>query len=207
MKRIFRTGRYANVTATMALVVALGGTSYAAIKLPRNSVTSTTVKDRSLLSKDFKRGQIPTGKAGPAGAAGPAGPQGAQGFPGPAGVTASAYAATDAGPAIQANTAQTVGSLTLAGGGNWVVTAKFIATNTTTPVPVTDATLDCSLTIGGVAKDNLSSGGTDFGVGGSAHTLTGAGAGTSAEVTCTTTATSGSYGAVSLTALRVSSIS
>ena len=90
MKRIFRTGRYANVTATMALVVALGGTSYAAIKLPRNSVTSKTVKDRSLLSKDFKRGQIPAGKAGPAGAAGPAGPQGPQGFPGPAGVTASA---------------------------------------------------------------------------------------------------------------------
>jgi hypothetical protein len=122
-------------------------------------------------------------------------------------VTASAYAVTDAGPAIQANTPQTLGSLTLAGGGNWVVTAKFIATNTTNPAPATDATLDCSLTIGGVGKDSLSSGGTDFGVGGSAHTLTGAGAGASAEVTCTTTATSGSYGAISLTALRVSSIS
>jgi hypothetical protein len=207
MKRIFRTGRYANVTATLALIVALGGTSYAAIKLPANSVTTKTVKDRSLLSKDFKRGQIPAGKRGAAGAPGPAGAQGPQGFPGPAGVTASAYAATDAGPTIQANTAQTLGTLTLPGGGNWVVTAKFIATNTTNPAPVTDATLDCTLTIGGVAKDNLSSGGTDFGVGGSAHTLTGAGVGTSAEVACTTTATSGSYGAISLTALRVSSIS
>ena len=53
MRRIFGESRYANVTATMALVLALGGTSYAAIKLPANSVTSKTVKDRSLLSKDF----------------------------------------------------------------------------------------------------------------------------------------------------------
>jgi hypothetical protein len=206
MRRIFRSGRYANVTATMALIVALGGTSYAAIKLPRNSVTSKTVKDRSLLSKDFKRGQIPAGKAGPAGAAGPAGPQGPQGFPGPAGVTASAYKSIDAGPPIAANTAQTIGSLTLPGGGNWVVTAKFLATNTTNPAPNPDATLDCSLSIGGV-KDSLGSGGTDFGVGGSALTLTGAGAGGTADVVCTTTATAGSYSAISLTALRVSSIS
>jgi hypothetical protein len=206
MRRIFRTGRYANVTATMALVVALGGTSYAAIKLPRNSVTSKTVKDRSLLSKDFKRGQIPAGKAGPAGAAGPAGPQGPQGFPGPPGVTASAYTATDAGPAIQANTAQPVASLTLPGGGNWVVTAKFIANNTVTPpANAPDPLLDCSLTIGGLAKDSLGSGGTDFGVGGSAHTLTGAGVGSEAAIVCTTS-TAGSYEAISLTALRVSSI-
>jgi hypothetical protein len=59
MKPHFGTGRYANVTSTIALVVALGGTSYAAIKLPRNSVTSQTVKDKSLLSKDFKPGQLP----------------------------------------------------------------------------------------------------------------------------------------------------
>jgi hypothetical protein len=207
MRRIFRTGRYANVTATLALVVALGGTSYAAIKLPANSVTSKTVKDRSLLSKDFKRGQIPAGKTGPAGAAGPVGPQGAQGFPGPAGVTASAYKSTDAGPAIQTGASQTLETLTLPGGGNWVVTAKFIANNTTNPAPATDATLDCSLTIGGATKDSLGSGGTDLGVGAGEHTLTGAGVGSDAAVVCTTTAASGSYSAISLTALRVSSIS
>ena len=64
MKRIFGNGRYADVTATLALVVALGGTSYAAIKLPKNSVTSATVKDRSLLKKDFKPGQLPAGEPG-----------------------------------------------------------------------------------------------------------------------------------------------
>ena len=67
------------IISVIALFVALGGASYAAIKIPRNSVgaaqikknavtsakikknavTSTLVKDRSLLAKDFKAGQIP----------------------------------------------------------------------------------------------------------------------------------------------------
>ena len=54
--------------ACLALLVALGGTSFAAIQaLPRNSVTSVQVRDFSLLSRDFKRGQIPKGPKGPAG--------------------------------------------------------------------------------------------------------------------------------------------
>jgi hypothetical protein len=76
------------VISLIALFVALGGTGYAAIKLPKNSVgtkqlkknavTSAKVKNGSLRSSDFKRGQIP---------AGPQGPQGAQGVPGPVDVT------------------------------------------------------------------------------------------------------------------------
>jgi hypothetical protein len=72
----------AMVIACLALLLALGGTGYAAIKLPRNSVTTVQVKDFSLLSRDFKRGQLPAGPAGPtgpAGAAGPAGPAGTSG--------------------------------------------------------------------------------------------------------------------------------
>ena len=88
MKGMFTNGRYANVTATLALIVALGGTSYAAISLPANSVgskqlkkrsvtnsklrpnavTSATVRNGSLRAKDFKAGQLPAGPAGPAGA-------------------------------------------------------------------------------------------------------------------------------------------
>jgi len=79
MKRIFGSGRYANVTATMALVVALGGTSYAAVKLPANSVTSKQVKDKSLLKKDFKSGELPAGPAGADGAKGANGSNGAKG--------------------------------------------------------------------------------------------------------------------------------
>jgi hypothetical protein len=65
------------VIGCLALLLTLGGTGYAASQaLPRNSVTSVQVKDRSLLARDFKAGQLPRGPAGPAGAAGPAGPQG-----------------------------------------------------------------------------------------------------------------------------------
>jgi hypothetical protein len=202
MKRIFGSGRYANVTATLALVVALGGTSYAAIKLPANSVTSKTVKDRSLLSKDFKRGQLPAGKAGPAGPAGPQGAQGAQGFTGPAGVGPAFYRATETGPGITAGQDQVLDTIALPGGGNWVVTAKFIANNTT----AADSNLDCRLMIGDGVRDNLGPGGTDFGIGGSPHTLTGAGAGTSTQIVCNTAAASGSYEAISITALRASSV-
>ncbi|HEY2073409.1 MAG TPA: hypothetical protein VGG88_07535 [Gaiellaceae bacterium] len=79
--------RPATVLACVALLLALGGTGYAATRLPANSVTTVQVKDHSLLAKDFKRGQIPRGPigpAGPAGAAGPAGPAGPAGAPGSA---------------------------------------------------------------------------------------------------------------------------
>ena len=76
--------------AILALVVAMGGTSYAALSIGRNSVgskqlkansvQSAKVKNGSLLARDFKAGQLP---AGPAGAPGATGPQGAAGPAGP----------------------------------------------------------------------------------------------------------------------------
>lgn len=71
---MFRSGRYANVTATLALVIALGGTSYAALSITgrdvknssltgrdvkNSSLTTSDIRNRSLLLKDFKAGQIP----------------------------------------------------------------------------------------------------------------------------------------------------
>lgn len=89
---------YANVAATLALFIALGGTSYAALKLPEGSVgnrqlrddavTSAKVKNGKLLAEDFKAGQLPRGRRGPQGVpglrgiAGPQGGQGLQGLPG-----------------------------------------------------------------------------------------------------------------------------
>ncbi len=65
----------------IALFVALSGASYAAIKLPINAVgtaqikkdavTSTKVKDGSLLAGDFKAGQLPAGAKGDTGQRGP----------------------------------------------------------------------------------------------------------------------------------------
>jgi hypothetical protein len=104
MKRTFASGRYANVTATLALVVALSGTSYAAAKLApnsvgtaqlkKNAVTTAKVKDGTLQATDFKAGVI---KNGAQGAAGPAGKNGAPGAIGPAGATGPAGAKGDTG--------------------------------------------------------------------------------------------------------------
>jgi hypothetical protein len=93
---------YANVMATAAVFIALGGGAYAALKLPRNSVgptqikknavSSSKVKNHSLLAGDFKAGQLPAGPQGIPGAQGVQGVQGIQGLQGdrgPAGPTAA----------------------------------------------------------------------------------------------------------------------
>jgi hypothetical protein len=96
MHRIARHLRR-NVVAYLALLFALSSTSYAATTklLPTNSVGTKQVINGSLLTKDFKPGQLPRGARGEQGSPGPAGPQGAQGPPGlqgnqgPAGLLAS----------------------------------------------------------------------------------------------------------------------
>jgi hypothetical protein len=94
------------VVASIALLVALGGTSIAAVAVavPRNSVgtlqlqdnavVSAKVKNGSLLSRDFRSGQIPKGPKGPQGPAGPAGPAGAAGAVGPTGAIGPAGVAS-----------------------------------------------------------------------------------------------------------------
>lgn len=84
------------VVACIALIVALGGTGYAAISLPRNSVgskqlrpnavTSGKVRNGSLTSKDFRRSSLPRG---------PRGPQGPKGDSAPGAVPRAAYASRD----------------------------------------------------------------------------------------------------------------
>lgn len=110
MKRIFGRARYANVTSTLALVVALGGTgAYAAntigskdirngqvknADLASGAVTSGKVRNGTLLARDFKSGQLPKategakgdkGAKGDTGASGATGATGATGARGPAG--------------------------------------------------------------------------------------------------------------------------
>jgi hypothetical protein len=109
---------YSNVVASIALFVALGGSSYAAIKLPKNSVgtkqlragsvTSAKVKNRSLRAVDFKKGQLRAGPKGPKGDAGPQGPKGDPGSQGPKG---------DAGPAGPAGSAVAYARVTLTTSG------------------------------------------------------------------------------------------
>ncbi len=87
----------AMVVASVALLVALGGTSIAAVsalparsvgtkqlkdkavtkaKLASNAVTAAKVKNGTLLQADFKAGQLPAGPKGATGPQGPAGPAG-----------------------------------------------------------------------------------------------------------------------------------
>ena len=114
-----------NAVAYLALFVALGGTSWAAVNLPRNSVgttqlkrgavassdlranavTSQKVRDGSLTPADFARGVLGgtgssgvAGSPGAAGPQGPAGPAGAQGAPGATGPTGPGGPTGPAGP-------------------------------------------------------------------------------------------------------------
>jgi hypothetical protein len=92
---------FANVVSVLALFVALGGSSYAAIQVTgknvknssltgrdvkNSSLTTSDVRNRSLLAQDFKAGQLPAapqGLPGPTGAKGEKGDQGIQGERGP----------------------------------------------------------------------------------------------------------------------------
>ena len=101
--RIRRNLSFANVVSMLALLVALGGTSYAAVALPDDSVdspqikssavknselgadavTTGKIKDATLLAADFAVGELP-----------PKGPKGDTGATGPAGAPGGIAAAT-----------------------------------------------------------------------------------------------------------------
>jgi hypothetical protein len=101
------------IVACLALLVALGGTSVAAVsqlarnsvgtpqlrnssvtnvKVSNNAINSAKVAPRSLLRSDFAAGQLP---AGPVGPQGPAGPAGAAGPAGPAGAISAVTVRTN----------------------------------------------------------------------------------------------------------------
>jgi hypothetical protein len=96
MRNVLDRLTYANVTATLALFIALGGTSYAVATLPRNSVgpaqlrenavrggeirrqavKSSDIGDRAVRLRDISKSARESlqGQVGPAGPQGPAGP-------------------------------------------------------------------------------------------------------------------------------------
>jgi hypothetical protein len=139
------------ITSIVALVVAMGGTSYAAIKLPRNSVgsaqlrsnavTSAKVRNGSLLKQDFKASQLPRGPQGVQGPQGPAGPVGANGathvvFSDSAGTTVAADADGSDSVACPDGTKAT-------GGGVFVTNGDQIA-HVDAPVTESDTTADAN---------------------------------------------------------------
>lgn len=123
---------YANVMATLGVFIALGGTSYAALNLPANSVgtaqlrknavTGAKVKNGSLTLADLSHSGILRGPVGPLGATGAAGAAGQQGVPGPTGPS-DAYRAqggSDVPMSTQPNVATTMVQLTSLPPGQYV---------------------------------------------------------------------------------------
>ena len=113
MRKLLRRPSPAMIVACLALLVALGGTSVAAVsqlarnsvgtpqlrdgavtnaKVRNNAINSAKVASRSLLRSDFAPGQLP---AGPVGPQGPAGPAGAAGPAGPAGAISAVTVRTN----------------------------------------------------------------------------------------------------------------
>jgi hypothetical protein len=99
-ERLVRRPSPAMVVACVALAIALGGTSYAALSLPANSVGTKQIKNGAVTKTKIAAGTItglrghkgargvagpvgPAGAGGAAGSAGAAGPAGKEGPPGP----------------------------------------------------------------------------------------------------------------------------
>ena len=141
--RITRRLSYSNVIASLALFLALGGASYAAVALPahsvgtkqlkknavtaakikRNAVGSAKVANGSLRAEDFKSGALPQG------------PKGDKGDPGAAGPSAGASADNSSGgnthtPLAELNSTTTVVDLASVntGGQSHQLTTTFPAT-------------------------------------------------------------------------------
>src|SRR5215213_10383919 len=90
----------AHVISLIALFVALGGTGYAAVRLPKNSVGasqiktggvgSSEVKNGSLRKVDFRGSDLPVGPQGPKGDKGADGTNGTNGTNGAPGTVGQA---------------------------------------------------------------------------------------------------------------------
>jgi hypothetical protein len=151
---------YANVLATLALIVALSGGAYAAVSIPKNSITtsqiapnavkradiaqgavnSAKVANRSLRAVDFAPNQLPKGEKGEKGDPGAAGARGpSNGF---------VFRSTgDTLPADPAPTSKVIGSLALPA-GRFVVQAKALLGSNTQ-----GGFIDCVLTQAGTTID------------------------------------------------------
>jgi Collagen triple helix repeat (20 copies) len=125
---------YANVMATIAVFIALGGTSIAAVSLKRNSVkgkhiaanavTSPKVADGSLLARDFAGGQLPQGDQGLQGPKGDEGAPGRPGEPGAPGTPGSPGAPGAPGSAVAYASVNSDGTFNPVGSKNITASSK-----------------------------------------------------------------------------------
>jgi hypothetical protein len=158
MRRIREAVTYSNVTATLALIVALGGTSYAALTLPRHSVGTAQLKPGAVRSRQVRNGSLTAGDLsasarrslrGATGPQGPAGPQGAQGA-----------AAAEFFAVVQSNGSVTAGNATGGGRQSAVGTynLSFARSLSGCAITATLGTTDSSTTVAGRITVNVVNG-------------------------------------------------
>jgi hypothetical protein len=204
---------YANVAASLALFLALGGAAYAATQLPKNSVGTNQIRKEAVtaakIAKKTRRQlqgargpagqQGPQGKTGKTGAKGATGARGAQGNTGAPGVDGT-------GPAFEATAKPTaptaIGTLTQVVGlslapGQYATSANVVVQS------VGGATVSCTLLNGGEASATIPATG-GFETLSMSGTRGLAGAGT-ATVICSTTGGTGELVSASVTAIQVKS--
>jgi hypothetical protein len=153
--------------ALLALFIALGGTSYAAIKLPANSVGSAQLKNRAVTPKKvspaavklFRGKRGPRGATGATGATGAVGAQGPQGQTGPPGGTAWSFVTDDTGGGSEDPVGTDTTVLSLPGAG--IVTGfnsglVGTATLTLTQTAVGASEVACRLNFPGAADPEVS---------------------------------------------------
>jgi hypothetical protein len=148
---------YANVISSLALFLAMGGVSWAAVTLPRNSVgakqikanavTSDKVANGALKREDFAAGALPAGEPGAPGPVGPAGAKGETGATGPQGERGPAGDMFDpARWSAGALPAAHQMSLTIDG----FEVRRFTSFRSECPAPG-----DCTIALGGVNSGNI----------------------------------------------------
>lgn len=155
LRRIRNQMTYANVMATIAVGIALGGTSYAALTLPKNSVGDRQIRVGAVRGSEVKNGSLGAKELSAAarrsltGAVGPVGPQG------PAGPAATPYFAV-----VSATGERVAGNATsggAAGGiGNTVV--GFSRSMAGCAATATLGTADGSTTVAGRVAVNIVNG-------------------------------------------------
>ncbi len=166
MSAIRKRLTYANVIATAALFLALGGAAVAATQLPRNSVGTGQLKPEAVTAGKIARKarnqlrgnqgpQGPKGATGKTGAAGKAGARGATGATGPRGPQGEA----GTGPAFEVfGTNKAIGAVGSAivaenlGSGSYMIGADVVVESTV------ETTVTCTLNGGGEAAGYVEAG-------------------------------------------------
>ena len=156
---------YANVAASLALFLALGGAAYAATQLPKNSVGTNQIRKEAVTAakiskktrKQLQGQRGPAGQQGPQGKTGKTGAKGATGARGAQGNT-GAPGADGTGPALEvvsgAKPIEAAGSTVVSQNlapGAYVVTADVVVESAATTLVTCSLNGSNSEAVGNVA--------------------------------------------------------